>query len=157
MNLFCYYWLFGIPFDFTQEELQYAFQGCMKEIQGLTMEPEQKKVEIDLYLDIYNILSNEEKRKKYDFCVQIGALHIYEKIQTINRITREVIDLCDNRKYQDISMRARLEIKKTVNQINDILKKHQDIASYFEMHYLSIFMEYNTLQKKYTKKFSSSS
>lgn len=153
MNSFCCYWLFGLPMDCTFEELNMSFKRSMQEVLVANLSTAEEKIDVNILLDAYNILSNEFMRKKYDFYIQLKALHLYEQLNEVNKLMKEAVKLYESRDYDSISVGLQLDIKKTIRYVNNILTHQQDVANYFEMFYLPSLSEYNVLKEKYVKRF----
>jgi hypothetical protein len=62
-----YYDILGIDNNFKINELRQATSEKIKDIQETTnIDKNEKQKQIDKLLDIFNVLSNDEERKKYD-------------------------------------------------------------------------------------------
>ena len=155
-SLRCYS-ILEVPFDFSYDDLIDAYKNLMTDILNSGKDSNQKNQELNEIMDIYNILSNEEKRKQYNHIVELTTLHVYEQMNTVNNKMREIVILCKKKEYKNISLMTRLSIKKTMKHIVNILENHEDVANFFEMNYLSCLIENNDLGKQMNKIFRSSS
>lgn len=147
-----YYTMFELSFDFTIKELTNSFHRAMHEILRYKVEPDVKKLYIDDILEGYNVLSNEEKRAKYDFYLEIRTMALSDQLSSTVSLMEKIVYCRSHGQYDKVTTGDSLVVKKSLAKITEELEQNEDIVMYLEQHYCELLDRYDNVKEKYIKK-----